>query len=53
MPNDDQPSRDIWMNSDALESHFQALRDRYRGGNREVESIPLDQNELTRGLRSG
>lgn len=55
MRDEDRPSRDIWMNNEALDSHFRAVKEKYAlgggGGVTPDEAPDLDQNELTRGLR--
>jgi hypothetical protein len=55
MTDEDQPPEAIWLDSEALESHFDAVRSKYRNpaGGEEMEMVPLEQNELTRGLRGG
>lgn len=56
LPEEDRPDERIWLDDEALNQHFDALHERYRGGSRneEWESIPsgeLEQNELTKGFR--
>lgn len=56
MREEDQPSRSIWLDDEALGEHFESVKSRYRtnqGGDRESIPDPSDmaQNELTRGLR--
>jgi hypothetical protein len=56
MGEDDQPPERIWLDVEALDAHFTAVKERYRSpsaAGEEMESVPLDQNELTKGLRSG
>lgn len=55
MSSDDQPPEAIWLDNEALDAHFTAVKAKYqvsRSGE-EVEQVPLEQNELTKGLRSG
>lgn len=51
MSDEDRPPTGIWLEDEALEAHFDEVRRRYRGGTGTSESVPLEQNELTRGLR--
>lgn len=55
MSSDDQPPESIWLNNEALDAHFEAVKEKYRNphGADEQEQVPLEQNELTKGLRSG
>jgi hypothetical protein len=56
MSSDDQPPESIWLDNEALDAHFEAVKARYRSprtAGEEMESVPLEQNELTKGLRSG
>lgn len=52
LPERDQPPEAIWLDPEALEEHFQRVKDRYAAGtSSEDEHVSLSQNELTRGLR--
>lgn len=55
MREEDQPPQHIWLDNEALNAHFDWVRDKYKSKSDGVESVPdpgvLDQNELTKGLR--
>lgn len=54
MSEEDAPPESIWLDDEALSDHFANVRDKYRGtGSQDTGGShePLDQNELTRGLR--
>lgn len=58
MTDDQRPPEEIWLDDEALSSHFDALRDKLRStgsgeSNDEWESVPPAQNELTKDLRKG
>jgi frataxin-like iron-binding protein CyaY len=56
MTEDEQPPEAIWLDSEALDAHFTQIRAKWKhtaGTGEELETVPLDQNELTRGLRGG
>lgn len=50
---EDQPPEHLWLDDDALAEHLERISDRHRSGAEwsEVPDAPLEQNELTRGLR--
>lgn len=53
MSDDQRPPQDIWMDDEALNAHFEAVRTKLRRtsqGN-DWEDIPGDQNELTKKIR--
>jgi frataxin-like iron-binding protein CyaY len=53
LPDSDQPGREIWLNDEALDEHFTAVRARW-GSNSSEEAIEdMDQNEFTKGLKKG
>lgn len=51
MPKDDRPPPEIWLLEDDLQAHFEQLERKYSGSRADTESVPMAQNELTRGLR--
>lgn len=55
MREEDQPPEHIWLNPEALESHFEWVKEKYRSKSEGVETVPdpggWDQNEMTKGLR--
>jgi hypothetical protein len=55
MPEDDQPSEDIWLDDKALSEHFESVRAKYRSkygkDSEDVPDAPMEQNELTASLR--
>lgn len=54
MREEDAPPARIWLNNEALNLHFERVKERYKSGNPATEdSDPgdFDQNELTRDLR--
>lgn len=53
MTEQDRPPESIWLNDEALDEHFAAVKARYASGSSGTESVPLSQNELTRELREG
>ena len=56
MQDEHRPPREIWLDDEALDDHFQNLKARLRSGASQDdgwEDIPSEQNELTRGLRRG
>ena len=48
-----RPPSEIWLDEEALTAHFEAVKDRLKSGSGgdDSESIPTEQNELTKGLR--
>lgn len=55
MSDADQPPEAIWLDDEALSEHFQRVRERYAspsGTSTADDVAPLEQNELTRGLRA-
>lgn len=55
MPEKDQPPQRIWLNDEAINEHFERLKASYANGGTgdDGEVVPLQQNEMTKGLRSG
>jgi hypothetical protein len=57
MQEEDQPPQEIWLDSEKLELHFQAVRERYQSesnGNTEKVEEPeggMMENELMKGWR--
>lgn len=52
MPDKDRPPEEIWLNPEALNAHFEAVKARYASGDdEEVPGGELAQNELTKGLK--
>ncbi len=47
------PPEQIWLDSEALNEHFERVRARHKKGSdsEPIEDVPLMQNELTRGLK--
>lgn len=45
----------MWLDAEAINAHFDRVRDRYKNQGSGYESVPdpsdLTQNELTKGLR--
>lgn len=50
MREEDQPSPEIWLNSEAINAHMERIQEKYRSPDNETVE-DLDQNELTRNLR--
>lgn len=58
MPEDDQPPEEIWLDNEALTSHFQAVKEKWKaeygsGSGDTVESAPMTDNELAKEWRRG
>ncbi len=53
MREEDQPPQRIWLNDEELADHFERIRAKYasKDDTEAVPQAPLEQNELTRGLR--
>lgn len=53
MREEDAPSEDIWLDQEALNDHFERLKEKYssNSGGEPMEIVELDQNELTRDLK--
>ena len=53
LPEDDRPPERIWLDDEALQSHFDGVDQKRKAGSRGTEVVPqdLDQNELTAQLR--
>lgn len=55
LPDDDRPPESIWLDDDAITSHFEAIDQRRksstRGDSVAVPQAGMDQNELTAELR--
>jgi hypothetical protein len=54
---EDRPPKNIWLDDEGLEEHFERVNNRYRdkSGSTSVETVPDidEQNEVTRGLKKG
>ena len=55
MPKKDQPPPEIWLNDEAIAEHFDRVTASYENpsGSDDGDAEPLQQNELTKGLRRG
>jgi hypothetical protein len=55
MREEDAPPEHIWLDNEAIEAHFDWVREKYRSKAAGVETVPdpgsYDQNEMTKGLR--
>lgn len=56
MREEDQPPQQIWLDSEAIEEHFNAIRDKYNSnsgtsGDEDVPDPSWGQNTLTEGMR--
>lgn len=53
MREEDQPPEDIWLDQEALNDHFQRLKEKYssNSGGEPMQLVDLDQNEMTRDLK--
>jgi hypothetical protein len=55
MRDEDQPPEQIWLNPEALDAHFDWVKDKYRSKAEGVETVgdpgSWDQNEATKGMR--
>lgn len=52
MPEDEQPPHEIWHDDEALQEHFETVeakrKERNTPASERVETVPMDDNELTR-----
>lgn len=53
MTEQDRPPEAIWLNDEALDEHFSAVKARYGSGKSGDDLVSLSQNELTRDLKKG
>lgn len=55
MREEDQPPEKIWLDDDALNEHFTAVKERYSSGSamESIDDEPMEQNLLTKKLRKG
>lgn len=51
MQDKDRPPREIWLDDDALEAHFNMIEARRNDGSGSEDVPDLEQNEMTKGLR--
>lgn len=53
LPDEDAPPEEIWLDQEAINDHFQRVKDRHSSGARgeSMEELELDQNDLTKGLK--
>lgn len=48
---EDKPPEEIWLDGEAIQEWFARVKERRDAENKGEESVPMDQNEATRGLR--
>lgn len=55
LQDEDRPPEDIWLDSDALDEWFGAVKQRWNNkhGGEDIEEVPLDENELAKEWRRG
>lgn len=56
LPEDDRPPEFMWLEPEMLQGHFDEVKRRWAdkaGGNGGDVAPPMQENELTKGMRSG
>lgn len=55
MPEDEQPPPEIWHDDEAIKEWFEVIeakrKERHTPASERVETVPMDDNELTRQYR--
>lgn len=51
LPDDQRPPEEIWLNTRKVNEHFEQLHRRDSHASDVQETVPMMQNELTKGLR--
>jgi hypothetical protein len=48
---EDRPPEEIWLDGEAIQDWFARVKERRDSETAGEESVPMDQNEATKGLR--